>query len=126
MGEFMHERRKLLGLRLSGQQSDSAAVAHAESGCDVLTEDKLDALCLDERKQAIAILAHIAVDLAHRRKFRAFGLAYIEDIGRTKPYQDGNILPGDVLLGLFLGFALHANDGGKDADAMLALLHAAA
>ena len=81
---------------------------------------------LDERQQTVAVLAHVAANLAHGWKFRAVGLADIEDIGRTKPNQDRAVLFGDVLLGFFLRFARDANDGSEDADAFLAFLHPAA
>ena len=59
-------------------------------------------------------------------KLRAFGLRHIEDIGIAKANQDARVLLGDVLLGFLVLLALDADDGSKNADTFLALLHLAA
>ena len=70
----MDKRGKFLRFRLAGENGDPAAVADTQRGSDVLGKDKLDALLVDERDKAVAVLAHVAVYLVHRGKFRAVGL----------------------------------------------------
>src|SRR6266851_3306759 len=115
-----------LGLRLAGQDGDASAIAHAESGRDVLGKDKLNTLTFDERKQTIVVLSHVAIDFAHRGKIDAFGLLHVEDIAIPKANKDAGILLRNVLLGFLIGLALDTDDGSQNADAFLSLLHAAA
>jgi hypothetical protein len=114
------------GLRLSRQDGNASAVAHTESGCDLLRKDKLDALTLDKRNETVVVLAYIAVHFAHHGKLDAFGLLHIEHIGIAKANKDAGVLLGDVLLGVLIFLALDADDGSKDADTAFALLHLAA
>ncbi len=65
-------------------------------------------------------------DLAQLGKLCAFGLRHIEDIGGAEPNQNARVLLGDVLLGFLVLLAANADDGSKNADAFLALLHLAA
>jgi hypothetical protein len=65
------------GLRLSGKNGDASAVAQAKRGGDLLGKDKFDALTLNERKQTVVVLTHVAVYLAHGGKLDAFGLLHI-------------------------------------------------
>src|ERR1700736_1009770 len=74
----------------------------------------------------VAVLAYIAIDFTNRRKLDAFGLFHVEDIGIAKANKNAGVLLGDVLLGFFIGLALDPDDGSENADALLALLHAAA
>lgn len=73
----MDERRKLFRLGLSGQQDNSAAVAHAHCRSDVLVELKRDALLRDEVDQPLAVLSCIALHRGVLGKLCAFGLAQI-------------------------------------------------
>jgi hypothetical protein len=59
-------------------------------------------------------------------KSTPFGLRHVEDIGVAEAKQDAGVLLGDVLLGFLVLLAANADDGGKNANAFLALLHAAA
>jgi hypothetical protein len=126
MCQLMHERGEGFGLRLTGQDGDTSAVAHAERGRNVLGKDKLDALTLNERKQTVVVFAHVAIDLAHCGKIDSIGLPHVEDIGIAEANKDAGILLGNVFLGFLLGLALDADDGSQNADAFFALLHAAA
>jgi hypothetical protein len=73
--------------------------------------------------KAVAVLSGIAGDaLGELGKLRTFGLAHVEDIGGAEADQNGLILRADVLLGLFILFPAYANNGGQNADAVLALL----
>src|SRR5260370_38583879 len=122
----MYQGGEGFGLRLTGQDGDASAIAHAESGRDVLGEDKLDALTINEGKQTVVALAHVAIDFADRGKIDAFGLLHVEDMGIAEANKDAGILLRNVLLGFLIGLALDADDGTQDPDAFLALLHAAA
>ena len=126
MRQLMEQSGEGFGLRLSGENGNASAVAHAKRGSDVLAVDKLDALTLDERNETVVVLAYVAVHLAHGGKLDAFGLLHIEYIGIPKANKDAGVLLGDVLLGFCVWLALDADDGSKNADALLALLHAAA
>ena len=77
-------------------------------------------------KQAVAILAHIACDLAHLRKLCAFGLRNIEDVSIAEADEHRTVLFGDVLFGFFLWLPAYADDGRQNADTALAFLHLAA
>ena len=85
-----------------GRMAILSAVAHAQRGGDVLGKDKLDALPLDERNKTVAVLAHVAVDLAHGGKLCAVGLRHIEDVGIAEANQNAGVLLGDVLLGFLV------------------------
>src|SRR5216683_4449301 len=126
MRQLMHQSGEDFGLRLTGQNGDASAVAHAESGRDVLGIDKLNALTFDERQQTVMVLSHVAIDFAHRGKLDTFCLLHIKDIGIAKANKDAGILLGNVLLGLLIWLALDADDGSQNADTLLALLDAAA
>ena len=81
--------RKLLGLRLAGEDGDASAVAHAQSGGDVLGKDKLDALALDEGNETVAVLADVAADISRMvGKLCAVGLRDIEDVGIAEANQN--------------------------------------
>jgi hypothetical protein len=58
--QFMHKGGELLSLGLAGKNGDLSAVAHAHGGRDLFGKDKLDTLLLNEGKQMIAVLAHVA------------------------------------------------------------------
>ena len=92
--------------RMPGQNGNASAVAHAERGCDLFSEDKLDALTINERKQTIVVLAHVTVDFAHCGKLNAFGLLHVEDVGIAEANKNAGILLGNVLLGFHIGLAL--------------------
>jgi hypothetical protein len=81
MRQLMHQRGEGFRLRLTGQDGDAPAVAHAESGRDVIGKDKLDALTLDERNQTVMVFAHVAIDFVHRGKLNAFRLLDVKHIG---------------------------------------------
>jgi len=83
----MYQRGELLGLRLTGENGDASAVAHAERGSDLLVVDKLDALALEERGQTVDVLAGIARDFAQLGKVYAIGLRNIlsRDLGPARP-----------------------------------------
>jgi hypothetical protein len=46
--EFVNKRAELFGFTLSGEDGDSASIAHPQGGSNVLLELKLDALGEDE------------------------------------------------------------------------------
>ena len=83
-------------------------------------------LASDERGQPVQVLAGVAGNLAHLGQVYAVGLRDVEDVGIAEAKQDALVLLGDVLLGFLVLLAANANDGGKDADAFLSGLHAAA
>ncbi len=89
-------------------------------------ELQFDALLLNERDEALAVLSDVALDAGVFRKFRAFCLADIENIRRAEANQYRSILSGDVLFGFIIGLPLNSNDGSEDANAALALLDGAA
>src|SRR6266852_2368405 len=126
MRQLMNKGGEDFGLRLTGQDGDATAIAHAESGCDVLGEDKLDSLTIYEGKQTVVVFAHVAIDLTHCGKVDAIGLLHVEDIGIAEANKDAGVLLGNVLLGFLIGLALDADDGSQNANAFLALLHPAA
>jgi hypothetical protein len=51
--QFMEQGGEGFGLRLSRQDRDASAVAHAERGSDLLRKDKLNALTLNERYETV-------------------------------------------------------------------------
>jgi hypothetical protein len=91
---------------LTGQDGDASAIAHTQSGSDLIGKNKLDALILDKGNKTVVVLAYVAIDFAHRGKLRAFGLRHIKDIGIAKSKKDAGILLGDVFLGLYIRLAL--------------------
>src|ERR1700733_3507612 len=123
MRQLMDESAEFFGLRLTGQECDSAAVAHAQRGRNALAKGKLDALLLHECEKAFTVLAYVAADLAYSGKLCAIGLADIEHIGISESGQHG---PARCVLVSFVLLSALGDDGSKDADAVLALLHVAA
>jgi len=105
--------------RMSGQNGNASAVAHAERGCDLFSEDKLDALTINERKQTIVVLAHVTVDFAHCGKLNAFGLLHVEDIGIAEANKNAGILLGNVLLGFHIGLAFDQTEWHIEQDVAL-------
>src|ERR1700678_2927862 len=103
----MHQRSEGFGLRLTGQDGDASTVAHAERGCDLLGKDKLDALLLNERNEAVVVLANVAIDFAHRGKLRTFGLAHVEDVGIAESNKNAGVLLGDAPLGFLVLLAFY-------------------
>ncbi len=92
----MDKRAELLGCTLTGEDSDSAAVAHPQRWRNALFELKPNALGGDKVVQPLPVLSDIASHvLGQLGKVFAFGLADIEDIGRTKTNQHGLILGAD-------------------------------
>ena len=90
MGEFMDKCAELLGCALTGQDGDSAAVAHPQRWRDALFELKPDALGGNEFEQPLPVVSNIAgYALRKFGKVFAFGLGDIEDVGRTKPMRAG-------------------------------------
>jgi len=105
--------------RMPGQNGNASAVAHAERGCDLFSEDKLDALTINERKQTIVVLAHVTVDFAHCGKLNAFGLLHVEDVGIAEANKNAGILLGNVLLGFHIGLALDQTEWHIEQDVAL-------
>ena len=98
----MHQRGKLLGLRLPGKNGDASAVAHAECGGNLLVVDKLNTFDFEEHSQTVDVLAGVAAYFVHGRQVHAVGLRDVEGIDVTEAQQHTLVLLGDVLLGLNL------------------------
>jgi hypothetical protein len=120
VGEFMDKRAELLGCSLTGKDGDSAPVTYPQSWCNALLELKPDALGRNEVEQPLPVLPDTASDaLRQFGKVFTFGLADIEDVGRTEPDEYGLILGTDVLLGLCTLLPTNSDYRSKDADAAL-------
>jgi hypothetical protein len=61
------------------------------AGGDLLSEDKLDALCLDERNKTVAVLSCRAAHLSHGGKLRASGLLHVNDVSIAEASQNARI-----------------------------------
>jgi hypothetical protein len=111
--------------RLSRQDGDASAIAHAQSGSNVRVVDKLDSLRLEERGQAVDVLAGVSRDLVDFRQVNTVGLRHVEDVGIAESEQGAGVLLGNVLLGFFVFLAANAEDGSEDANALSSGVHAA-
>ncbi len=116
MRRFMDKRGEGFRLRLSGQDGDASAVAHAKSGSNLLVVDKLNAFAFEERGQAVDVLAGVARDFVHGGQVYAIGLRNVEDVSVAELQQNPLILLGDVRLRFGVLLAARANDRGKNAD----------
>jgi hypothetical protein len=75
MRRFVNQRCEFLGLRLTGQKGDSAAVADAKRGSNSLVEFERDILTIKESNQPFPVGADFAADVVLKfGKLRAFGL----------------------------------------------------
>jgi hypothetical protein len=115
---FMYQRGELLGLRLTGKNSDASAVAHPHCGGNLRVVDNLDALVSEEGRETVDALAGVAGNFAQLRQVYAVGLRYVEDVGIAETKQGAGVLLGDVLFGFLVLLATDADDRSKNADAL--------
>jgi hypothetical protein len=84
VSRFMDKRGEGFRLRLSGQERDASAVAHAECGGNVGVIDKLNPLGLHEGRQSVDVLARVACDFVECGQLYTIGLRNIEDVSITE------------------------------------------
>src|SRR5260221_11435514 len=121
MRQLVPERGKLLCRRLAGKQRDATAARSSACRRDFGGVFDGNSLCIREAAETVAILAWVALHDSDLRQFLAIGLADIEHIGSSKTCDGSR-----SLFPFFFVLRFATNDGSKNQDALLALLHEAA
>src|ERR1035441_1357111 len=121
----MHQRSEGFGLRLTGKDGNASAITYAERGRDLIGKAKFDTLFFNECQKTVVVLSCIALNVLYLGKIGPICLLDIEDVGIPESDQNTGVLLGDVLLGFCVPLPLDPDYGSQNADALLALLHAA-